>query len=210
MQPANDPTPSHPPSEARPGHARVRLDSSFARNWQATVLDRRPLIAPARHFVYPAQIEEVERGALELVVRPAAGGDFLATFALGFADPAVPTGVWACPDPDWLCAVAGGYAYRVNTADPRQWEQVEYRPVLDVVPLLQQQLLLFAGHQSLVACGPNGKAWETERLSWEGFKILKIDGQTLVGLGWDLITDQEFEFQVNLQTGERIDPKKGR
>jgi hypothetical protein len=186
------------------------LELTFPHEWQATVLDRRPLITPPRRFVYPRQVEEIERGALEVMIRPPATAadrsEFLATFALGFADPAVPTGVWSCPNPDWLCALAGGYAYLLNAADPAQWEQVEYRPVLAVTPLRQQRLLLFSGHQSLLAYGPGGKLWQTARLSWEGFKTLKVEDDTLTGLGWDLMTDQEFEFQVNLHTGEHIRP----
>jgi hypothetical protein len=186
--------------------AQPTIDSTFPHEWHATVLERRPLIAPARHFVYPREVEEIDRGALELVIRPPATAsdtsEFLATFALGFADPGVPTGGWACPNPEWLCAVAGGYAYLMNTVDPIQWEWVEYRPVLSVTPIVQQRLLLFAGHQSLVAYGSTGKAWETRRISWEGVKILKISETSLTGLGWDLMTDQEYEFEVNLQTGE--------
>ncbi len=156
-----------------------------------------------RHYVYPREVEEVERGALELLIRPTPNdSEFLATFALGFADPAVPTGVWSCPNPQWLCAVAGGYAYQVNTTDPAQWEMVEYRPVLAVTPLLSQQLLLFSGHQSIAAFGPNGKAWETSRLSWEGVKILEVREANLIGIGWDLIADKEYEFEVNLENGE--------
>ena len=180
-----------------------RINSSFQHDWRATILERRPLIVPAQHFVYPKEVEEVERGALELLIRPTeAEPEFLATFALGFATPAVPTGVWACPNPDWLCAVAGGYAYLVNTVQPTEWEQVHYRPVLDVVALPAQNLLLFSGHYSLVAYGPTGKAWETGRLSWEGFKILEITDGSLTGLGWDLMTDQEYEFIVDLKNGE--------
>jgi len=187
------------------------LDLTFPHEWQATVLQRRPLISPAQltsmpHYVYPREVEEVERGALELIIQPASNhpesGEFLATFALGFADPAVPTGVWACPNPRWLCAVAGGYAYLVNTANPRQWEQIEYRPVLALTPLLSQRLLLFTGHQSLMAYGPDGKAWETGRLSWEGITILQVREGSLTGIGWDLMADNEFEFEVNLKNGE--------
>src|SRR5208337_1156716 len=43
---------------------------SFPHRWQAEVLQARPLILPARHFVYPHEAEEVERGALEVLVRP--------------------------------------------------------------------------------------------------------------------------------------------
>ncbi len=181
------------------------LNLTFPHRWQATVLARRPLISPAVHFVYPREVEEVERGALELLIRPEAeASEFLATFALGFADPAVPTGVWSCPDPEWLCAVAGGYAYLLNTLKPQIWEMIEYRPVLAITPLLSQELILFSGHQSLIAYGPHGKAWETLRLSWEGIKILEVRDASLKGLGWDLTTDQEFEFEVDLHTGQHF------
>ncbi len=191
-----------PPNDSAPLNSPPLVDLSFPHEWEATVLERRPLISPSRHFVYPRDVEEIERGALEMIVRPAVGRDFMATFALGFADPAVPTGVWSCPDPQQLCAIAGGYAYLVKATDPRDWEQVEYRPVLAIMPLVPQQLLLFSGHQSLVAYGPRGKAWETARLSWEGFQILEVREESIVGLGWDLMTDREFEFEVDLRDGK--------
>jgi len=183
------------------------LNLTFPHRWQATLLECRPLIAPAAHFIYPREAEEIERGALELLVWPTwEDSAFLATFALGFADLAVPTGVWSCPNPHWLCAVAGGYAYLVDSANPRQWEMIEYRPVLAVEPLLSQQLILFAGHHSLMAYGIYGKVWETLRLSWEGIKIVEVRGSALIGMGWDLMTDQEFEFEVDLRTGEHVRP----
>jgi hypothetical protein len=94
------------------------IDLTFAPEWRAEILPSRPLILPSRQFVYPVQVEEVERGALEIMIRPAAGLPFLATCALGFSSSGVPTGVWACPDPAWICAVAGGYAYLIDTREP--------------------------------------------------------------------------------------------
>ena len=178
------------------------IDFTFAHDWQAEVLSARPLILPKRQFVYPAQVEEVERGALEVLIRPAGGEQpFLATSALGFADPAVPTGVWSCPDPASICIAAGGYAYLINTHDPAQWEQVEYRPVTEIRALFEHALLLFGGFHSLLAWGNAGKQWQTDRLSWDGVRILAIEGDTLTGLGWDMRTDQELSFEVNLKTG---------
>jgi hypothetical protein len=186
------------------------IDSTFPHAWQAEVLTRRPLILPGRQFVYPAQVEEVERGALDVLIRPPVEprtanpfpGPFLATCALGFAGAGVPTGVWACPDPAWICAVAGGYAYLIDTREPARWEQVGYRPVTGILALAEQELLLFAGFHSLLAWGRGGKAWQTRRLSWDGVRITAVRGQTLTGLGWEMRTDRELEFEVNLQTGE--------
>jgi hypothetical protein len=183
------------------------VDLSFPHQWTAEILPHRPLILPARQFVYPAQVEEVERGALEVLVRPSppsasAPPPFLATCALGFADPSAPTGLWSCPDPAWLCAVAGGYAYLINSGQPGQWKQVEYRPVLSVRSLAEQRLLLFAGHHSLTAWSSEGKAWQSSRLSWEGVQIIEVNGWTLTGSGWDLMTDRDVEFSLDLRTGE--------
>jgi hypothetical protein len=183
-----------------------RIDASFPHAWQAEVLFARPLILPARQFVYPVQVEEVERGALEVMVKPppgsADGSSFLATYALGFTSPLALTGVWAAPDPNWMCALAGGYGYLIDTSEPRRWEQLEYRPVTAIRALPDHGLLVFAGFHSLLAWGPGGKAWQTARLSWEGVRITGIEGDTLIGLGWDLKTDRELEFAVNLKTGE--------
>jgi hypothetical protein len=178
------------------------VDLTFSRSWSAEALERRPLIAPARQFVYPGQVEEVERGALELLVKPASGDPFLATCALGFADSTAPTGLWSCPHPDWLCAVSGGYAYLIDTTDPKQWNQIAYRPVLAVRPIKEQHLLLFVGHHSILAWGHEGQEWQTERLSWEGIEITDIVGDTLCGLGWDLMTDKDVPFAIDLKSGE--------
>src|SRR5260370_32670211 len=94
----------------------------FAQSWSAEVLKAPPLIAPSRQFIYPLQIageeEALGRGALLLMVRPASGGSFLATCALGFSDASMPTGVYGCPNPDEMCAVAGGDGHVVGTPPP--------------------------------------------------------------------------------------------
>ena len=180
------------------------VNLTFPHTWTAETLPGRPLILPARQYVYPRRAEEVERGALEMLIHPTAADPFLATFALGFSDPSAPSGLWSCPSPDWLCAVAGGYAYLVNTVDPTQFEQIEYRPVLKVLALPERGLLIFAGHHSLLAWGEQGKAWQTDRLSWEGVQVKRVEGNLLEGIGWDMLSDSDVTFKIDLRTGTRI------
>ncbi|MGD0893782.1 MAG: hypothetical protein ABR923_19845 [Terracidiphilus sp.] len=209
------------------------FDGSFPHRWQAEILPARPLILPARHFVYPRAAEEVERGALEVLIRPGdssaqeflAGArgpshlgtgevdstippitqpqEFLATCALGFRDPAVPTGLWSTPNPEEICAVSGGYAYIIHTAAPERFTMIEYRPVLDIRPAPAAGVLLFVGHHSILAWGADGQAWQSEKLSDEGITLEAIDGEILRGLGWDMHTDKEHAFALNLKTGLR-------
>jgi hypothetical protein len=177
----------------------------FSQNWSVEVLKMPPLIAPARQFVYPQQIageeDALARGALQLLVRPVTGGTFLATCALGFTDPAMPTGVFPCPNPNEICAVAGGYAYVIDTAQPERCTHIVLKPVVEVRPLMAQELLLFVGFHSMMAWGRSGLAWESARLSWEGIQIAGIDGDVLHGTGWNLMTDQEVAFSLDLLTG---------
>ena len=192
----------------QPSHGAQAVTSNpdFPHDWRAEILARPPLIAPARHFTYPHQIageeDALARGALQLLVHPAIGGTFLATCALGFKDPSMPTGIFACPNPDELCAVAGGYAYILDTCSPERSTHIPLKPVVEVLPLAPQGLLVFIGFHALLAWGREGLAWQTARLSWEGIRITgaTADG-TLHGFGWNMTTDKEVEFCVNLRTG---------
>jgi hypothetical protein len=177
-------------------------------SWRAEVLTAAPMIAPARQFVYPRAVageeDALARGALRVLVHPAAGGTFLATCARGFGDPAMPSGVWACPWAEEICLVAGGYAYVVNTAAPERCTQIALRPVVEVRVLAEAGLLLFVGFHALAAWGVDGLAWQTRRLSWEGVRIAEVEGDSLRGWGWDLKTNREVEFWVDLKTGSAV------
>ena len=164
------------------------------------------MIAPARQFVYPRQVageeDTLARGALLLRIRPAAGGEFLATCARGFADPGMPTGIFSCPNPSELCAVAGGYAYIIHTAAPEKSTHIPLRPVIELRPLSDRGLLIFVGFQSIAAWGSDGLQWQSARLSWEGIRLTVIEGHQLHGFGWDMQTDKEVEFVLDLRTGK--------
>ena len=183
------------------------IDLSFPRHWQANILPARPLILPPRHFVYPREAEEIERGALEVLVSPQAEDTqpFLATCALGFRDVAVPGGLWSAPNPGEICAVSGGYAYLIDTTAPERFTMIAYRPVLEVRPVVEEKLLLFVGHHAILAWGPNGQAWESGRLSAEGVTVTSVENGMLRGLGWDLMTDKETPFALELRSGLRVE-----
>lgn len=215
---------------------RIPLELSFAHRWTAEILAQRPMILPRRHFVYPAIAEEVERGALEVLIRPEEDAEpYMATFALGFRDAATPTGVWSMPNPDWLCAASGGYVYLVDVTAPERFTFLRYRPVLEILSIAQYSadrvqslpekvqsasenfqsaddiwqstddaLLLFLGHHSMLAWGPEGEAWESDRLSWEGITVDRVENGILYGHGWDLMTDADLPFALDLRTGTRI------
>lgn len=187
------------------------VQGGFRRSWEVEVLRAQPLIAPARRYTYPREVlgeeEAMARGAMELMVRPRVGGAFLATCSLGFKDPSMPTGVWSMPDADAMCAVAGGYAYVVDTTAPERVVQVPLRPVTAVRAIDAvdgEGLLVFAGFTQLVAWGAGGELWTTARLSWEGVTLGEVADGRLAGMGWEMVSDRELPFSVDLRTGEHV------
>lgn len=185
---------------------RAALHSGFARTWRAEILARPPLIAPARQFVYPQQVageeDTLARGAMLAVVTPLPGGTFLATCARGFADPSLPTGLWACPQADHLLAVSGGYAYLVDTRRPELCTHLALRPVTAVREAVAEGLLLLAGFHHVLALDADGVRWTSARLSWEGVQLHEVRDGRLHGTGWDMFTDRELPFVLDLETGE--------
>jgi hypothetical protein len=182
----------------------VELDA-FAHDWTVQVLSGPPLIAPSRQYTYPMAVageeDALARGALYLLVRATAGeGAFLATCALGYRDPSMPTGVYAAPNPAELCAVAGGYAYIIECGNPARSTHIDQRPVTAV--LAAEELLLFAGFHTVTAWGREGLVWTTKRLSWDGIQLGGAGGGVLHGTGWNMRTDKEVPFEVDLKTGQ--------
>ena len=176
----------------------------FKGDWSAAVLKGAPLIAPARQYVWPMRIageeDALARGALNVMVR-AGGESYLVTAALGFKDPTMPSGVFACPSPEEICVIAGGYAYLAKAAEPDRVTMLSMKPVVAVIEAEEAGLLLFVGFQTVLGWGVDGLAWETGRMSWDGLRITGVEGGTLIGFGWDLMKDVEVGFAVDLKTG---------
>ncbi|HXS14388.1 MAG TPA: hypothetical protein VN734_16945 [Acidobacteriaceae bacterium] len=179
---------------------------TFPATWSAEILTAPPLIAPARQFTWPQRVageeDALARGALLLQVKPASGGSFLATCALGFRAPSALSAIWSCPRPDDILAVAGGYAYLADTLAPERPLHLPMRPVTQVLPVPGANLLLLAGFHTIAAIGAAGLLWETARLTWEGLTLGDIRDNQLHGLGWDMRSDRELPFTVDLTTGQ--------
>jgi hypothetical protein len=184
----------------------IQTTAPFPANWSAEILAAPPLIAPARQFTWPQRVpgeeDALARGALLVQVKPSSGGTFIATCAAGFRDPSALSGIWSCPRPDDILAIAGGYAFLADTLTPERCNFLTPKPVVQVLAAPEHNLLLLAGFHTIAALGPSGPAWETARLTWEGLTLTAIRDNHLHGLGWDMRTDRELPFTVDLATGQ--------
>ncbi len=173
----------------------------FPRSYEVELLNS-PVAPHERLHQFPARLEEGDRTGIYLRVTSQSAHAWTGFFVLGFDSPQVASGLYSCPDPGSLCIVIGGYAYLVAANDPQHWMQIEQRPVVEVKPIAELKLLLFVGFTSITGLRESDSLWTTERLSWEGLSITGIQGTSLHGMGWDMITDKEIPFEVDLLTGK--------
>ena len=181
----------------------IRQELVFPTAYHIKVLATYGLVNPLERFYqFPSELEEADRHGTYLRVVPDNASSWIGFFSLGYDSDKVVNAVFSCPHADWLCVVAGGYGYLVNAADPNQWQRLEQRPVVDVRVVKEQDLLLFVGFLNISAVGASGLLWTSERLSWEGLSISRIERETLHGVGWDAMTDKDVPFEVDLRTGK--------
>ena len=81
---------------------------------------------------------------------------------------------------------------------------LSYRPVLEIHPATADGLLLFVSHHRILAWGRNGQAWESEKLSDEGVTVTAVEPGVVRGLGWEMLTDKEAAFALEMRNGQRI------
>lgn len=58
--------------------------------------------------------------------------------------------------------------------------------------------LLLEDQTDLTIVEPEGKHWQTERISLDGIKELRLNGNTITGLAYDPFTDKWLAFSYNI------------
>jgi len=63
--------------------------------------------------------------------------------------------------------------------------------------------LLILNHQGIAfeAIGPEGSVWKTHRISWDGFRNVRVVAEQILGEAWRPFAPEWIEFSVDIQTG---------
>jgi hypothetical protein len=84
-----------------------------------------------------------------------------------------------CPNPDWVCVVAGGVAYAVAVADPADWRELPVVPTVTAAGYPTAGKLFLASFNVVSAFDSSMKSlWTTD---------LESHGIEFVGLGADVV-----------------------
>ena len=172
------------------------------RDWPATRSFSIPVIC------FPPPKSRPEHNGLWLRVRAKSGKAWIGVFAFGYTSPPAFSRVVSSPDVEKVCVVSQGSAYIVSAEKPEVWEQIPIIPVLDVRPLPEQKLLVFADFIRLAAYGSDKLAWRSPRVCWDELKITNVTGDIIEGTGYDPTNTvtRELRFAVDLKTGRSLLP----
>lgn len=87
--------------------------------------------------------------------------------------------------------------------DPAARTAVELgQPIFGIWPLPEaNDLILSRQDIAFLRIGAGGVVWHTRRVSWDGFRDVRIERLTLTGEAWSPIEDRWLPFSVDLRTG---------
>lgn len=116
-----------------------------------------------------------------------------------------------------LLVIACGTCYLMNPNDtkPIQVFGVGYSDIFSA----SNDRLVLQDQTDLTIIEPDGSHWDTERISWDGLKQLKVENNTVTGLSYDPMYDADewvhffYDLDTRTLTGgsyHRYDNKKAR
>ena len=180
----------------------MHIDLSFPHEYEAEVLDELPGM-PGRvpQLYFPGSAQSGGHDGVLVQVGLGEGPSWIGTFAFGGWHNGL-TAMFSCPDGRSLCIVAAGNGYIVRADDPRCWQKLPALPIIDARSIKDRQLLVFADFTKLVAYGPQGLVWITERLSYDGITISEVTSDNIRGIAWDAPNLSSVAFSVDLGSGK--------
>lgn len=144
---------------------------------------------------------------LTLRIRPAGRNDWEGEFFRSCGDGL--DGAYSTPDQDVLCVVAGGEGYLVNVLRPLEFRMIPFGSVESVFQVSSVPAIVFVGSTDVATYGDADEIWTSERISYDGFQNLQLQGNELRGQAWLAPTDEWYDFKVDLRKKRVHDNRYG-
>jgi hypothetical protein len=114
-----------------------------------------------------------------------------------------PDSVFECHDGRRVLVVSGGDAWVVDPEDPGSAQQVD-NWTTQVIDVPEHKLLILGNPVSFLGLGPQGLVWKSQRISWDGFRGLAVDGAVLTGESWTPMDRNNpwIRFRLDITNGQ--------
>jgi hypothetical protein len=108
--------------------------------------------------------------------------------------------VFAHPDDRTVVVIAGGQAYQVDPAT-RTCLKNFGGTIVEILESSSRGVVVIASLTNLWLLDANGERWVSGRISVDGIRQLRIEGESVAGEAYDPTFDRWYPFVVSLETG---------
>lgn len=172
-----------------------------AGTYRCEVLERLPVTGPTFQFHRFGEAED--REGLVIRVTHDSGETWVGN--LWTPDESLRAAVFPAPEGDVFFVLTGGRAYRINPADPKQYEVVPLEPIREYHLVPELGLVIFYTFWRLAAYDAKGLLWKSERINWDWLAVFSVTPQEILCTGWNPETEGYDQFALETSTGRRID-----
>lgn len=172
----------------------LKIESTFKCDYTLEIAE---YIGQENQYFYPRD----EKDGLWVRIRPFVGKPWIGVFAFGRVTPHGILAIYSMPDQDKFCVVSRGAGYVVSSTNPMEWQGVKLNPIVDVRCIQSHNIVVFADYTELIAYDRFGVKWRSRDVAYDGFKIVEVRGDTLIGKFWDTANEAEELFQLSLNDG---------
>jgi len=103
------------------------------------------------------------------------------------------------PRSNRIIVVAGGQAYELDPVT-RTCERTFGAQIMQAWSI--EDVLVFSNGLWMEAMGCSGLKWRSRRISWDGFRSLRLEGGKISGESWSPGDDEWKPFSLSIATGE--------
>lgn len=109
------------------------------------------------------------------------------------------------PNETDVIVVAKGEAYVIDLNGRTIRDRIARGDITAAIPLPSLGLVIFQGYVDFTAVGADGSGWISPRISWDGFRNIKVMGTKLAGDAYTPVEDAWVPFTLDLLTGNCTD-----
>ena len=141
---------------------------------------------------------------LSLLFCPQGRPKWIGTFGEGYRSTTVITGIYTCPDPNYVCVISRGQGFLIDVMQPNKVIKLPIFPICISEVASAEKVVVFGDMTRLIGIGASGIAWRTREISWDGIRVTHVVHGKVSGLVWDAARQREVSFTLCLSTGEVI------
>lgn len=179
----------------------IQIDRTFDGNYDCQVLHEIPSGGAVSHYL-PQQQAGVGQDGILLRISPRGISSWIGLFSSVKKYPGTPSRILFTPNPNTICVICSGDAVVTDVRHPNRSTLLDFEPITDAIAVKERRIIVFAGFTKLMAFDGSSVAWETSRVAWDELKITSINALSIYGEYWDVATEKQVQFEVDLDTGE--------